>query len=141
MSDTNHASEHPTVRKYITIFIWLAVLTGVELLVVQPFMGLPKAGVVLSLIALAVIKAALVAMYFMHLKMDPRRLSITLVAPVAALMVLLTILAYENTKSYHLPDMDGSKLAVPAEGAQHEGAAHGSAPAEAHSAPAAEPAK
>ena len=139
MSDTNHASEHPTVRKYVTIMIWLTVLTGIELLVVQPFMGLPKATVVISLIALAVVKASLVAMYFMHLKMDPRRLSITLFAPVAALMVLLTILTFENTRDYHLPNIDGSKLAVPAEGAEHEGAA--AEGHEAHSAPAAEHAK
>ena len=54
---------HPS---YMAIFWWLAVLTVLELAVL--FTGLPKVVVVILLCSLALAKASLVAMYFMHLR-------------------------------------------------------------------------
>ncbi len=124
MSDAAHTHDHPTPRKYLMIMIWLSVLTAIELVVVQPWAHVPKAAMILGLIVLAVVKAALVAAYFMHLKMDPRRLSVTLYAPVAALLVLLTILSFENLKGHHQHFVDGDKLRIGAPytgGEGHEG--------------------
>ena len=61
MASTAHA--HPN---YIKIFIILSVLTAVEIGVT--FLGLPRTLLVALLVALAVWKAALVAIHFMHLK-------------------------------------------------------------------------
>ncbi|HEY2483697.1 MAG TPA: cytochrome C oxidase subunit IV family protein [Candidatus Binataceae bacterium] len=57
---------------YIAIFIYLAVLTAVELLVyAMGFTTVLKVGL---LVALALAKAVLVAMYFMHLSFERRPL-------------------------------------------------------------------
>ena len=61
MATTAH--KHPN---YMAIFWWLAILTVVELAVV--FMPMSKIVIGACLVVLAVWKAALVAMYFMHLK-------------------------------------------------------------------------
>lgn len=115
MSDATH-SEHPSVKHYIQIFVLLAVLTGVELGVV--LFKLPKTVLVLSLIALAAWKAVLVAMHFMHLKMDPRRLSITVIAPVVALLIFVTIISFETLQKHHVDA--GDKLpATSAPAAEH----------------------
>jgi len=103
MSETPH--EHPTVRHYIQIFVLLGILTAVELAIAIAYTKwhpYPKGALVVMLIGLAFYKAALVAMHFMHLKLDPRRLSIAVIAPVCALMVLVTILSFEAIQANHL---------------------------------------
>jgi caa(3)-type oxidase subunit IV len=52
---------------YIGVFAVLSVLTGLEILVT--YLPLPK---LIILIPLAVIKATLVALFYMHLKIDRR---------------------------------------------------------------------
>jgi caa(3)-type oxidase subunit IV len=113
MSDTAHA-EHPSVKHYIRIFVLLAVLTAVELAVV--LFKLPKTWLVLALVALAAWKAVLVALHFMHLKMDPRRLSLTVIAPVVALLIFVLIISFESLVKHHIPFTD--RLPPPA-AAQH----------------------
>lgn len=73
---------------YIAIFIYLTVLTGIELAVYA--MGLPQTAKVGLLVALAWAKAVLVAMYFMHLAMEKRALWIIAATPV----VLVTFLCF-----------------------------------------------
>ena len=73
---------------YIAVFIYLAILTGIELGVYA--MGLPQVAKVGLLIALAWAKAVLVAMYFMHLAMEKRALAIIAIIPV----VLVTFLCF-----------------------------------------------
>ena len=59
---------HPT--NYVAVFIYLTLLTGAELGVYG--LGLPRTVMIGSLVALALAKATLVAMYFMHLAMERR---------------------------------------------------------------------
>ena len=73
---------------YIAVFIYLAVLTGIELGVYA--MGLPHVAKVGLLIALAWAKAVLVAMYFMHLAMEKKALAVIAIIPV----VLVTFLCF-----------------------------------------------
>ncbi len=73
---------------YIAVFIYLAILTGIELGVYA--MGLPQVAKVGLLVALAWAKAVLVAMYFMHLAMEKRALAIIAIIPV----VLVTFLCF-----------------------------------------------
>lgn len=58
---------HPKVNA-IKIFIWLVVLTAIEIGLV--YLNLPKALLATALILSAMMKAALVAVYFMHLKFE-----------------------------------------------------------------------
>ena len=72
----------------------LAVLTAIELGVA--FLGWSKLTLALILIALAVWKAVLVALYYMHLRFEPNRLRLLAVAPIplAFILVLAVIQEY-----------------------------------------------
>ena len=74
MASTAHP--HPN---YIKIFIILSVLTAVEIGIT--FLGLPRTLLVSVLVILAVWKAALVALHFMHLKIEKKTLTIVAVIP------------------------------------------------------------
>jgi|SRR5215470_13664237 len=107
---SGHEVEH-SGPNYIAVFIYLAILTAIELGVYA--MGLPKAPKVALLVALAWAKAVLVAMYFMHLAMERRALAIIAVIPV----ILVTFLCFML-----LPDLTtrmwtkfDHKIKVPAE--------------------------
>ena len=82
-----HAVDHAEPN-YIAIFIYLSVLTGVELVVYA--IGLPQVAKVGLLIALAFAKAVLVAMYFMHLAIERRALAIIAIIPI----ILVTFLCF-----------------------------------------------
>jgi len=64
---------------YIAVFIYLTLLTAAELGVYG--LGLPKTIMVGALVALALAKAALVAMFFMHLAMERKGLWVVAVTP------------------------------------------------------------
>ena len=74
MSSTAHSHHN-----YIKIFIILSVLTAVEIAIT--FLGLPRALLVALLVGLAVWKAALVALHFMHLKLEKKTLTIIALVP------------------------------------------------------------
>jgi cytochrome c oxidase subunit IV len=78
---------------YVMIWVYLFVLTVVEVL--AAFMsGIPKQWLILILIFLAVWKALLVALYFMHLKFEGWRLRIIFLIPIplAFILVVTTIM-------------------------------------------------
>lgn len=72
------------------IFWVLLVLTIVE--VALTFLGLPKLLLGSLLVILAVWKAALVAMYFMHLKFERRTLAMIAVVPFILCLFLILML-------------------------------------------------
>jgi cytochrome c oxidase subunit 4 len=73
------AVAHHEGPSYIAVFIYLTLLTAAELGVYG--LGLPKPVMVGALVALALAKAALVAMFFMHLAMERKGLWIVAVVP------------------------------------------------------------
>lgn len=76
---------------YMLIWGVLFVLTIVEVGVA--YLGLPQRVLVISLVLLALWKAALVAMYYMHLRFEPKRLVYMVLAPLPlALILVLAIL-------------------------------------------------
>src|SRR5688572_14803094 len=81
------AHKHPN---YMAIFWWLAVLTVVEIAVV--FMPLGKVTIGILLVALALGKAVMVAMYFMHLAMETRTLGLIAVSPLVIATLLIFLL-------------------------------------------------
>jgi len=84
---SGHAVEHEEPN-YIAIFIYLAILTAVELVVYA--VGLPQVAKVGLLVALAFAKAVLVAMYFMHLAIERKVLAIIAIIPI----ILVTFLCF-----------------------------------------------
>jgi len=75
---------------YIAVFVWLAALTAVEVAVV--YLPLTKLAMAAILVALAFTKAALVALYFMHLKFERRTMLIVAVTPVILCVFLMFML-------------------------------------------------
>jgi cytochrome c oxidase subunit 4 len=77
---------------YIAIWGWLAALTVLEVGVAF-ISHLPKLTLVLILIALAIWKAVLVAMYFMHLKFERWRLRTVFIIPLPlAVLLVITVI-------------------------------------------------
>ena len=82
---------------YIAIFWWLLGLTIVEVGVI--FMPLARVLIGILLVGLALSKASLVAMYFMHLKFEIRTLGLIAVTPLLLCVLLVFAL---------LPDLSGT---------------------------------
>ncbi len=84
------ANGHPK-QPYILIWVILLVLTLAE--VGYAFMDLPKIVLAIGLIGMAVWKALLVAIYYMHLRHEPRRMWILAASPLplAVIMVMVVV--------------------------------------------------
>jgi cytochrome c oxidase subunit 4 len=93
MADTEHKTN------YMAIFWWLAALTVIEIAVILP--GFHKVVVGTLLVALALTKAALVAMYFMHLRFETRTLGYIALTPLAIGTLLLLVLMPDNRAVDH----------------------------------------
>jgi cytochrome c oxidase subunit 4 len=85
MADKGH--QHPN---YMAIFWYLAILTVVEIGVIYLPLGKFTIGVLLCALALG--KATLVAMYFMHLKFETVTLGWIAVTPLAIATLLVFVL-------------------------------------------------
>jgi cytochrome c oxidase subunit 4 len=75
---------------YMGVFWWLLILTVVEIGVI--YMPLTKTVIAALLIALAVSKAALVALYFMHLKFERVTLGLVALSPFVLCVFLILML-------------------------------------------------
>ncbi|HXZ43528.1 MAG TPA: cytochrome C oxidase subunit IV family protein [archaeon] len=82
---------------YIAIFWWLLGLTIIEVGVI--FTPLARVLIAILLVGLALSKASLVAMYFMHLKFEIRTLGLIAVTPLLLCVLLVFAL---------LPDLSGT---------------------------------
>ena len=78
---------------YMLIWGVLAVLTVLEVLFA--FTSLPKFWLAVGLILMAVWKAVLVALYYMHLRFEPRRLWILAASPIPLAIILVIVVIQE----------------------------------------------
>ena len=85
MSETAHPEPN-----YIGVFWWLLALTIVEIAVI--YLPIAKLAIAIMLITLAVTKAALVALYFMHLKFERRTLALVALSPFVLCVFLILML-------------------------------------------------
>jgi cytochrome c oxidase subunit 4 len=78
------------------MLVWgvLFVLTMME--VFYAFMDIPKVYIAVGLIIMAVWKALLVALYYMHLRFEPKRLWVLASSPLPLVVILLTFVLFEN---------------------------------------------
>jgi cytochrome c oxidase subunit 4 len=80
---------------YYLVWLYLLILTIAEVGVAF-VSNFPKTWLILLLLFLAVWKAALVAMYYMHLKFEPPRLVVMVLAPIPlAILITLTVVVME----------------------------------------------
>jgi len=85
MSETAH---HET--NYMAVFWWLLALTVIEVAVI--YLPIAKIAIAVMLVTMAVTKAALVAMYFMHLKFEKRTLALVALSPFVLCVFLILML-------------------------------------------------
>ncbi|MCY3742591.1 MAG: cytochrome C oxidase subunit IV family protein [Candidatus Poribacteria bacterium] len=100
MAQDGH-TEHP---KYMNIFWWLLGLTVAEVLVVIP--DLPIAIKAILLIGMACSKAALVAIYFMHLKFERKTLAAIVITPFLICVFLVVMLMPDLTLDTRLDGIE-----------------------------------
>ena len=86
-----------STKTYLAIWGWLAalMLLGV-LLSERHILPFPRWGIILTIVVLSTIKAALVALYYMHLKLDRRTLAFIALTPFM-LIALAVGLLYSST--------------------------------------------
>lgn len=78
---------------YMAVWGGLAVLTLLEVWVAG--LGFSRSMIVVVLVALAVWKAVLVALYYMHLKFEPKRLWILALSPLPLAVILVMAVLQE----------------------------------------------
>ena len=84
-----------TRRSYLLIFLVLALLTALEVGVT--YSGMNKRAMIWLLISMAVSKAALVALFFMHLKSETRGLRLSVLIPISLPALYALILVAETS--------------------------------------------
>ena len=89
---------HVNRKEYWAIFAFLAILTILEVLLAYVPIWSPSVGkvpVVVGLVSLAVVKATLVGLFYMHLKHETRVLKLTVAIPMATPAVYALVLISE----------------------------------------------
>ena len=79
-----------TEPNYIGVFWWLLALTILEIAVI--YMPMAKLIIVILLVGLALTKATLVALYFMHLKFERSTLGLIALTPLILCVFLILML-------------------------------------------------
>jgi cytochrome c oxidase subunit 4 len=85
MTTTAHAEPN-----YIGVFWWLLALTILEIAVI--YLPIARVAIVILLVAMAISKAALVALYFMHLKFERLTLGVIALTPFVLCVFLILML-------------------------------------------------
>ena len=93
------ASGHSSTGTYITVFWWLLGLTIGEVGVI--FMPLPKLMIGILLVGFALSKAALVALFYMHLRMERRTLGVIALTPLVICVLLVFALIPDHSVVPH----------------------------------------
>lgn len=88
-SAASHAAGHPSPKEYVRIGVILGVLTALE--IGASYAGVSTGILIPTLFVLAVVKFALVVMWFMHLRFDDRRYARFFVMGLAGASVLYLI--------------------------------------------------
>jgi cytochrome c oxidase subunit 4 len=108
MADS-HAKHGPS---YMAIFWYLAVLTVVEIAVI--FAPLPRMAIGVLLVALASAKATMVALYFMHLRIETKTLGYIALTPIA-IGALLVLVLLPDTQHAPRSTAESKRIEVPKE--------------------------
>jgi caa(3)-type oxidase subunit IV len=81
-------------RPYVPVLVFLAIVTLVEVQIpsLGAAVGIPQALQIVFLMGSAAIKAAMVALYYMHLRYEPRILGLLPAGPLAFVLLLIGVL-------------------------------------------------
>ena len=89
-----HAAGHPSPKEYVRIGLILGVLTALE--IGASYAGVAGSILIPTLFILAIVKFALVVLWFMHLKFDDRRFARFFVMGLsgAAVLYLIVLISF-----------------------------------------------
>ncbi len=90
-----HSHQQHGIRRYIMVFWWLLALTIIEVGVI--FMPIARFLVAILLVGAALSKASLVAMFYMHLKLEKRTLAVVAITPLLLCILLVFALLPDHT--------------------------------------------
>ena len=111
MADT-HAKHGPS---YMAIFWYLAILTVLEIgTIYLVYFGISKVVIGILLVTMASSKAALVALYFMHLRLETKTLGYIALTPVVIGTLLVMVLLPDSLHAPH-QTADAKKIEAPKE--------------------------
>jgi cytochrome c oxidase subunit IV len=96
---TNNLHAPAGNRLFFSVWIWLLVLTAVE--IVFAYRHLSLVLMLVILLGLSVMKAALIMAYFMHLRFERLSLVLTLV-PVLVFMICMMFISFPDSVRIHL---------------------------------------
>ena len=92
-TEVGHAEPEHHEAPYMLIWGVLLVLTLAE--VGYAFLSLPRLWLALGLIVMAIWKAVLVALYYMHLRFEPKRLWVLAASPLPLVVILIAAVLTE----------------------------------------------
>jgi cytochrome c oxidase subunit IV len=93
---TEQVHPHPHPRPYGLIFIALFALTVVEIFTSD--LHLPKHFIVIALVGLAIVKAALVGLFYMHLKFEKALLYVIALSPLIFSFIMAAMVGWDIGK-------------------------------------------
>ena len=97
---SEHAVPHPTTKIFVSVWIGLVVLTGIEVWLAYIHLNLTT--MLLLLIGLSVVKAALIIAYFMHLRYERVSLALLLIPALVVCICLMAIFFPDAARALNL---------------------------------------
>ena len=97
---TSHHDAHPEPN-YVAVILWLTVFTVME--IALTYAPLPKLAIGILLVGLALTKAIIVAMFFMHLKFEKTTLALIAATPLILCTLLVFALLPDHNPRNHAP--------------------------------------
>lgn len=118
MADQEHHEHIVQPGTYLAIILTLLVLTG--LTVGAAYVNLGRLNIVVAL-AIAVLKATLVVLFFMHAKFSPKRTQLVIIAGIfwLAILLFMTLSDYASRIDYRgvrFPMTQNVRIAGPSRG-------------------------
>ena len=99
---TEHAASraHPTSKIFLTVWVGLVALTGIE--VYLAYLHLEPKLMLVLLLGLSVTKAALIMSYFMHLRYERLSLVLLLIPALVVCICLMGIFFPDSIRAFQL---------------------------------------
>ena len=98
---STHSESHGLTSKLtLTVWVWLLILTGVE--VFLAYIQFSVGTMLVMLMGLSLIKAAMIMAYFMHLRFEKRTLVLTIVPALVVVASTLSVFFPDSIRLLHM---------------------------------------
>ncbi len=95
-----HADRVAWYRTYVVTWVWLLVLTILEVSAV--YLRLPRGTLIALLLIMALMKATLIGAYFMHLRYERLNLIFVIVTPMILVLIMFLSIARDALNVFSL---------------------------------------